>query len=68
MTAGGATVQVLFTRLDDRDIRLDAKLGGYVFVTRNEKLKRRFVDDSNRTYEGKTSVVKLLSEVQKYVN
>ena len=37
MIAGGATVQVLFTRLDDRDIRLDAKLGGYVFMTPKSK-------------------------------
>jgi hypothetical protein len=68
MIAGGATIQVLFSRLDDRDIRLDAKLGGYVFMTPNEKIKRHFLDDSIRMHVGKTSAVKLLFEVQKYVN
>ena len=68
MTAGGATVEVLFTQLDDRDIRLDAKLGGYIYMTPNDKIKRHFLDDSIRMHEGKTSAVKLLFEVQKYVN
>ena len=66
MTVGGATVRVLVTRLDERDIRLDAKLGGYLSMTPNDKLKGHFLDDSIRIYESKHPLFKFLFEVQKY--
>ena len=58
MTAGGATIVVLATRLDERDTRLDAKLSRYLYMTPNDKLKKHFLDDSIWVDEGKTSAFK----------
>ena len=68
MTAGEDPVPLLMARLNEVDLLLDVKLGGCLFMTPNEKIKRHFLEDSKRTYQGRTSAVQFLWEIQAYVN